>query len=137
VERTTPTGDQDPGGRVEQALQFHHLDVDRAEHQVESEDRVAAAYVIVNRCDCAVLTDIVITHPVRTDVDGEVVLSCEPSTVVIPGELAPHEERQVTLEIVTQGELPGRHALRFEATYRCRPVVPTAQGLLELLVVAD
>lgn len=120
-----------------ESLAFRGFEVSRAEHQLEPEDRAIATYLITNRCDCSILTDIVITHPERTNTSGEVVLSCEPSMVLVPGQLAPHEERRISLEIVTHGELPGRHALRVKATYASKPVNSTADGLFELTVTAD
>ncbi len=120
-----------------ESLVFREFQVSRAEHQLEPDDRAMATYLITNSCDCLILTDIVITHPERTNVAGEVVLSCEPSMILIPGQLAPHEERRISLEIVTQGELPGRHALRVKATFASKPVRPTTEGLFELTVTAD
>lgn len=122
---------------MSEALRFHQFAMHRDEHQLEPDDRAMASYLIMNCSEWAVLTNIVITHPERTNVDGEVVLSCEPSTVVIPGSLAPNEERRVSLELITRGELPGRHALKATATFDCHPVSPVAEGLLEITVVAD
>ncbi len=73
----------------------------------------------------------------RIKMAGEVVLSCEPSTSLVPGQLAPHEERSISVEIVTRGELPGRHVLRVKATYASKPINPTTEGLFELTVTAD
>ena len=120
-----------------ESLVFREFQLSRAEHQLEPDDRAIATYLIGNQCDCSILTDIVITHPERTNTAGEVVLSCEPSTFPVPGQLAPHEERSISVEIVTHGELPGRHALRVKATYASKPFNPTAEGLFELTVAAD
>ncbi len=120
-----------------ESLVFREFQVSRAEHQLEPEDRAIATYLIANHCDCSILTDIVVTHPERTNVAGEVVLMCEPSTILVPGQLAPHEERRISLEIVTRGELPGRHALRVTATFMSKPANPAVDGLFELTVAAD
>ncbi len=122
---------------MKQVLDFHDFTLDRNEHQLEPDDRVTATYMVTNRCDCVTVTSIEITHMERTDVNGMVTLSCEPSVVTVPDSLDPHESRQVSLELVTRGELPGRHALRIRATYSCRPVAPTVDGLLEFTVTAD
>lgn len=122
---------------MNEALHFHDFEIDRNERQLEPEDRVTATYLVTNRCDCVVVTSIEITHLDRTDVDGHVTLRCVPSVVKVPGPLGPNEARQVTIELMTQGELPGRHALQVRATYACAPVVPEVDGLLEFTVTAD
>lgn len=122
---------------MNEALHFHDFEIDRNEHQLEPEDRVSATYLVTNRCDCAVLTSIEITHVDRTDVNGHVTLRIVPSVVEVPGPLAPHETRQISIELMTRGELPGRHALQVRATYACEPVAPHVDAHLEYTVAAD
>ncbi len=118
-------------------LSFHDFSFDRREHQLEPDDRVVATYLVTNRCDCVDLTDVEITHVDRVANDGTVMLRCEPSVVALEGPLGPNEERQVTVELFTTGHLPGRHPLRVQARFNCRPVTPTAEGLFEFAVAAD
>jgi len=122
---------------MNEALHFHDFEIDRNEHQLEPEDRVAATYIVTNRCECVVVTSIEITHLDRTDLNGHVTLRCVPSVVEVPGPLAPNEARQISIELMTQGELPGRHALQVQATYACNPVAPRVDALLEFTVTAD
>lgn len=122
---------------MNEALQFHDFGIDPNEHQLEPHDRTTATYLVTNRCDCSVLTSIEITHTDRTDVDGNVTLKCLPSVVTVPGPLAPNESKQISVELITDGELPGHHALRIRATYDCRPVTPHVDGLLEFTVSGD
>jgi hypothetical protein len=122
---------------MSEALRFHGFSMDRTEHQLEPEDNATATYLVSNQCDCVELTDVEITHADRTDNDGAVVLRCEPAIVRLPGRLAPNEERQVTIKMTTQGHLPGRHALRVHASYRCQPVAPTVDGLFEFDIAPD
>lgn len=120
-----------------EALHFHDFEIDRSEHQLEPEDRVTATYMVTNRCDCVVVTSIEIYHLDRTDNDGQVTLRCAPSVVNLAGPLAPNESRQVSLELITRRELPGRHVLRVRANYSCSPVTPSVDALLEFTVAAD
>lgn len=122
---------------MNEALEFHDFEVDPNEHQLEPHDRTTATYLVTNRCTCAVVTSIEITHVARTDVQGNVTLRCIPSVVTVAGPLGPNESRQISLEMVTDGELPGRHALRVKAVYECRPVTPEVDGLLEFTVSGD
>ena len=122
---------------MHQALEFHDFQVDPHEHQLEPHDSAAATYRVSNRCECTVITSIEITHVERTDVEGNVTLRCVPQAVTLPGPLGPNESRQISVELITNGELPGRHALRVRASYDCRPVDPQVDGLLEFTVSAD
>lgn len=119
------------------ALHFHDFEIDRNEHQLEPEDRATATYLVTNRCDCVVVNSIRITHLERTDIHGQPTLKCVPSVVELSGPLGPNEGRQVSLELITQGELPGRHALRLQASYECSPVKPTVDAHMEFRVAAD
>ncbi len=118
-------------------LSFHDFRFDQNEHQLEPDDRVVATYLVTNTSAGVELTDVTITHVDRVANDGMVVLRCEPSTVVLSGSLAPNEERQVTVELVTTGHVPGRHPFRVQAQFNCRPVTPTAEGMFEFTVAAD
>lgn len=120
-----------------EALRFHDFGVDKNEHQLEPDDRVVATYLVTNTCDCVELTDVAITHVDRVANDGTVVLRCEPATVVLAGSLAPNEERQVTVELITKNHVPGRHPLRVQARFNCRPVAPEANSMFEFTVAAD
>ncbi len=122
---------------MNEALHFHDFQIDRNEHQLEPEDRATATYMVTNRCDCVVVTSINISHLERTDVSGRTTLECVPAVVEVAGPLGPNETRQVSVELVTRGELPGRHPLRLQATYSCRPFQPTVDAVMEVSVAAD
>lgn len=119
------------------ALEFHGFEVDGAERQLEPHDQVTASYLVTNRSAAVVLKNIEITHEDRRNLAGDVVVSFEPSRVTIEGPLGPNDERQVTVELSTAGELPGTHVLRAEATYECHPVRQPVEGLLEFTVAPD
>ncbi|MEZ5226280.1 MAG: hypothetical protein R2710_06290 [Acidimicrobiales bacterium] len=119
------------------ALSFHSFELDPNEHRLDPNDRVRATYLVANRDDSVVLGDIVLTHHDRVDNGGAVILRCEPGQLRIEGELTPHEERQVSLELFTNEHLPGRHTLQVTATFSCRPVSPEADARFEYTVAAD
>ncbi len=118
-------------------LSFHDFGFDSKEHQLEPNDRVVATYLVTNRCDCVDLTDVEITHIDRVANDGTVVMRCEPPVVALDGPLAPNEERRITVELITTGHLPGRHPLRVQARFHCRPTTPSAEAVFEFAVAAD
>lgn len=122
---------------MSEALDIHGFALDRDEHQLEPDDRVFATYLVSNRCDCVELTDIVLFHTERVDNAGRTVLRCEPATVTLAEPLLPNEERQVRIELVTTGHLPGRHPFRVQAEYRCRPIQPRSDHLFDYSVVPD
>ena len=118
-------------------LEIDRFQIDRDEHQIEPEDRADATYWIRNTSAFFELSEIELVHFERTNTDGAVVLSWEPSSVLVPGVLGPQQERQISVELVTRGELPGRHAVRVQATFESRPVSLPVDGLLEVTVTAD
>ncbi len=119
------------------ALRFGGWRIDPGEHQLEPFDRVRATYLVGNPSDWVEIIDVRLTHVDRLDNAGKVVLRCEPAVVTLDGPLKPHEERQVTVELITDGHLPGRHPLRVQAAFDCRPVSPTAEAVFEFTVTPD
>ncbi len=119
------------------AIRFHSFRTDQDEHQIEPNDRVRATYLVSNQSEGVVLFDVRLTHHDRVDHEGRAVLRCEPGSVELEGSLQPHEERQVSIELVTIDHLPGRHPLKVSATFDCRPVSPVAEVLFEFSVSPD
>ena len=118
-------------------LRIEHFFVDPYELQLEPTDRVAASYTITNGSGNDELCDIVLTHVARADNDGHPVLTIEPATVRIDGPIQPHDTRSVSLTLITNNHLPGRHPLRVEARFTCQPVERETVAVFDFNVASD